>query len=100
MSLEKILCEELNHCRNCGARCLSIIIIEGKPFCNSICYTEWKRKQEEKESQDIVGKRRPVSTVSQRSMKKMSELLGNGFQNDGNQRDPPPYSVVKEEVSD
>lgn len=40
----------MTKCINCGARCLSVIVIEGMPFCNSICYTEWKWKQEEYES--------------------------------------------------
>lgn len=35
-----------------------------------------------------------------RSMKKVSELKEKGFQTDGNQREPPPYSVVKKEVED
>lgn len=94
MSLEKILCEELNHCSNCGARCLSVIIIEGSPFCNAICYTQWKWRK----SKDNVGKAAPKTTSPQRSMKKLSELVEKGFQTDGNQRDPPRFLVEKEEV--
>jgi len=34
-----------------------------------------------------------------RRVKKVSDLPEKGFQTDGNQRDPPPYSVVKKESS-
>jgi len=75
----------MTKCINCGVRCLSIIIVEGYPFCNSICYTEWKWKQEEYESQN-------------RRVKKVSELPEKGFHSDGNRIGSTPGSVDKKEA--
>jgi len=64
---------EMTTCTNCGAMCLTVIFIEGRPFCNPVCYSEWKWKQEKKESQDMVGRRRRRPTLHsniRRSVKK------------------------------
>lgn len=59
MSLEKILCEELNHCRNCEKQNLTFLLVEGAPFCNWVCFTEWKWRK----SKDNVGKTTPKNDV-------------------------------------
>jgi len=63
MSLEKTLCKDLTQCRNCGARCLSVIIIEGSPFCNAICYTQWKWHKSKVLRGDNFGKAAPKNDV-------------------------------------
>lgn len=84
MSLERKLCEELNHCSNCGMKHLSHLILNGHSFCNNVCYSEWvwKRERETKAArarereytQKIVGKGRMVKTITPQQVKKVSEL--------------------------
>jgi len=46
MSLEGTYSKRIRRCENCGRRTLSPVVIEGFPFCNTLCYTEWKWKKE------------------------------------------------------
>lgn len=46
MSLERAFGERVSRCEGCGRRILSPVIIEGHPFCNSICFSRWKWKKE------------------------------------------------------
>jgi len=78
---------------------MSPIVIEGHPFCNNLCHTEWKwhKSREDTCSLERDGRSRPSPN---RSMKKMSELKEKGFQTDGNQREPPLGLVDKKKAKE